>query len=64
MVTICVVLIIIIYMIALYKYYDPAIWVIPTRSRYKVFLWYNKRKFNSTYNRVEVIREYIHLLTI
>ena len=61
---ICIIIILIIYVMVLFNYYEPSIDIIVVDNRYKVLLWYNKHQWNYLINKPEVVRNYIHLFTI
>lgn len=50
--------------ILLLVYYRPTIDVVTSNGKYKVLLWYNRRIWNSQINRLEIKRDYIHVITL
>lgn len=64
MTRIWIIVLLIIYVMVLFNYYEPSIDVIVAGNRYKVLLWYNKHQWNHFINKPEVVRNYIHLFTI
>lgn len=59
-----IIVLLIIYVMVLFNYYEPSIDIIVVDNRYKVLLWYNKRQWNYLINKPEVVRSYIYLFTI
>ena len=54
----------IIYVVVLFNYYEPSIDIIVAGNRYKILLWYNKHQWNHFINKPEVVRNYIQLFVI
>ena len=54
----------IIMIVALLIYYRPTIDVVLSNNRYKIILWYNKRKWDNQEETMIVKRNYIHLITL
>lgn len=59
-----IIIILIIYVMVLFNYYEPSIDIIVVDNGYKVLLWYNKHQWNYFINKPEVVRSYIYLFTI
>ena len=64
MASIWIIVLLIIYVMALFNHYGPSIDIIVVNNRYNVLLWYNKHQWNYLINKPEVVRNYIHLFTI
>lgn len=59
-----IIVLLIIYVIALFNHYEPSIDIIVVDNRYKILLWYNKYQWNHFINKPEVVRNYIQLFVI
>lgn len=59
-----IIVLLIIYVIALFNYYEPSIDIIVVDNRYKILLWYNRHQWNHFINKPEVVRNYIQLFVI
>ena len=63
MTRIWIIVLLIIYVMALFNYYEPSIDIIVQGKRYRVLLWYNSHKSNYP-NKPIVVRDYIQLFII
>lgn len=63
MTRIWVIVLLIIYVMALFNYYEPSIDIIVQGKRYMVLLWYNSHKSNYP-NKPVIVRNYIQLFII
>lgn len=59
-----IIVLLIIYVIALFNHYEPSIDIIVVGNRYKILLWYNRHQWNHFINEPEVVRNYIQLFVI
>lgn len=64
MVKIWIIVLLIVYVMALFNHYKPSIDIIVVGNRYKVLLWYDKHRWNHFISKSEVVRNYIYLFTI
>lgn len=64
MARIWIIVLLIIYVMALFNYYEPSIDIIVAGNRYKILLWYNKHQWNHFINKPKIVRNYIQLFVI
>lgn len=64
MMRIWIIVLLIIYVMVLFNYYEPSIDIIVAGNRYKILLWYNKHQWNHFINKPGVVRNYIQLFVI
>lgn len=63
MTRIWIIVLLIIYVMALFNYYEPSIDIIVQGKRYRVLLWYTSHKSNYP-NKPVIVRNYIQLFII